>query len=64
MDKERVVKFNMWRVVVYDSGVINVASADFEHDVSLGVSGDWATQEEELAYARKLCAILNASDLT
>lgn len=37
----------------------NVQSNDFEHDVKLGISGDFASKEERLAYGRWLVDTLN-----
>lgn len=39
----------------------SLQSADFTHDVQLGISGDFTNKDERLAYARGLCAKLNAA---
>jgi hypothetical protein len=36
-----------------------VISDDFEHDVTLRISGDFADDAQRLAYAEWLCAVLN-----
>jgi hypothetical protein len=39
----------------------NVISADFKHDVVLGISGDFADKAERMAYGRWLADTLNAA---
>lgn len=39
----------------------HIQSEDFEHDVTLRVSGDFATDEDRIAYTKWLAAKLNAA---
>lgn len=55
----------VWRVELGDNPcIISIQNSIFTHDARLDVSGDFSTLEELLAYAQKVCDILNASDLT
>lgn len=50
-----------WAVSDWSNGRIAVQSDDFDHDVALEVTGDWAEPGEKRKYAEQLAAVLNAS---
>ena len=64
MDKGPWEIFYDDRVVDAETGqkrIIGISSDDFEHDVLLRVSGDFATYEDRHRYCELLAATLNSA---
>lgn len=56
---ESVVENGKWRHG-QDNGRVYVESDDFTHDVRLYVNGDFASNEQKLAYAAEIASRLNS----
>ena len=48
-----------WKVDLWPSGPLVLQSDDFEHDVALVITGDFADAADKRAYADRLCAQFN-----
>lgn len=48
-----------WEVNEWGKGRLVLQSDDFTHDVSLEISGDFASKEERLEYAEEIARRLN-----
>lgn len=49
-----------WQIKIYPNGKVRLCSSNFENDVDLEISGDFATPQELRAYAESLATRLNA----